>query len=92
MDPNFPKEFAFFNSGSSAPIVDGALTYTNVFDASYDTLIAALEKNGFGSVEVIIGEIGWPTDGDKEANVENARRFNQVNTNSAIYVFVTFEI
>ncbi|KAJ3697139.1 hypothetical protein LUZ61_000844 [Rhynchospora tenuis] len=76
-DPNFPKEYAFFTPGSSSPIVDGAFTYTNVFDANYDTLIAALEKNGFGSMEVIVGEIGWPTDGDKDATVENARRFNQ---------------
>jgi Glycosyl hydrolases family 17 len=52
--------------------------------------IEALEKNGFGSVEVIIGEIGWPTDGDKDASFENARRFNQVDTNSANMFLIDF--
>ncbi|KAJ8767346.1 hypothetical protein K2173_017390 [Erythroxylum novogranatense] len=75
-DPNFPVEFAFFN-GSSAPVVDGSISYTNVFEANFDTLISALEKNGFSSMPVIVGEVGWPTDGDRNANVDSARRFNQ---------------
>ncbi|XVF48808.1 hypothetical protein PTKIN_Ptkin03bG0218200 [Pterospermum kingtungense] len=75
-DPNFPKEFAFFNNTAS-PVVDGSITYTNVYDANFDTLIAALEKNGFAQMPVIIGEVGWPTDGDPNANIDNARRFNQ---------------
>ncbi|XP_031256066.1 glucan endo-1,3-beta-glucosidase 5 [Pistacia vera] len=75
-DPNFPVDYAFFN-GSAAPVVDGSISYTNVFDANFDTLISALEKNGFGSMPVMIGEVGWPTDGDPNANIEYARRFNQ---------------
>lgn len=75
-DPNFPKEFAFFD-GSAPPVVDGPVTYTNVLDANFDTLIAALEKNGFGSMPVMIGEVGWPTDGKTNANLRNAQRFNQ---------------
>lgn len=75
-DPHFPIDYAFFGGGA-APVVDGSVTYTNVFEANYDTLIWALEKNGFGSMNVIVGEIGWPTDGDPNANLEYARRFNQ---------------
>ncbi|CAO2823102.1 unnamed protein product [Amaranthus hypochondriacus] len=75
-DPNFPIDFAFFE-GASHPIVDGSLTYNNVFEANYDTLISALEKNGFPNLPVIIGEVGWPTDGAPNANIENARKFNQ---------------
>ncbi|XP_061361719.1 glucan endo-1,3-beta-glucosidase 5 [Gastrolobium bilobum] len=75
-DPNFPKEFAFFD-GSAAPVVDGSISYTNVLDANFDTLISALEKNGFGSMPVIIGEVGWPTDGTANANIKNAQRFYQ---------------
>lgn len=75
-DPNFPKEFAFFD-GSAPPVVDGSVTYTNVLDANFDTLVAALEKNGFGSMPVMIGEVGWPTDGSSNANLRNAQRFNQ---------------
>ncbi|XP_031105604.1 glucan endo-1,3-beta-glucosidase 5-like [Ipomoea triloba] len=75
-DPHFPVDYAFFN-GAASPVVDGSTTYTNVLDANYDTLVWALEKNGFGSLPIIIGEVGWPTDGDKNANVEYARKFNQ---------------
>ncbi|PIA43305.1 hypothetical protein AQUCO_02000610v1 [Aquilegia coerulea] len=75
-DSHFPIDYAFF-SGSASPIVDGPISYTNVFEANYDTLIWALEKNGFSSIPVIIGEVGWPTDGDPNANINYARRFNQ---------------
>ncbi|MQL86940.1 hypothetical protein Taro_019482 [Colocasia esculenta] len=75
-DPNFPLDYAFFD-GVSSPVVDGSVQYTNVFEANYDTLIWALEKNGFSTLPVIVGEIGWPTDGDSHGTVENARRFNQ---------------
>ncbi|KAL0338825.1 UNVERIFIED_CONTAM: Glucan endo-1,3-beta-glucosidase 5 [Sesamum angustifolium] len=75
-DPHFPVDFAFFD-GAASPVVDGSITYTNVFDANYDTLISALEKNGFPSMPIIIGEVGWPTDGDRNANNQLARRFNQ---------------
>ncbi|KAK9099649.1 hypothetical protein Syun_026694 [Stephania yunnanensis] len=75
-DPNFPIDFAFF-SGTGQPLVDGPIAYTNVFDANFDTLVSALEKNGFPSIPVIVGEVGWPTDGERNANSNYARRFNQ---------------
>lgn len=75
-DPHFPVDFAFFD-GTSSPVVDGSITYNNVLEANYDTLISALEKNGFPNMPIIIGEIGWPTDGDPNANIQLARRFNQ---------------
>nr|GEW68771.1 glucan endo-1,3-beta-glucosidase 5-like [Tanacetum cinerariifolium] len=61
-DPHFPVDFAFFD-GTNAPVVDGSVSYMNVFDANYDTLVWTLEKNGFGNMPIIVGEIGWPTDG-----------------------------
>lgn len=75
-DPNFPVDYAFFD-GSSSSIVDNGRTYSNVFDANYDTLIWALQKAGYGNMTVIVGEIGWPTDGDRSANVQYAQRYNQ---------------
>ncbi|CAM0910958.1 unnamed protein product [Alopecurus aequalis] len=75
-DPSFPLDYAFFQ-GSSTPVVDGAITYQNTFDASYDTLVAALRRNGFPDLPVVVGEVGWPTDGDAHANLEYARLFNQ---------------
>jgi glucan endo-1,3-beta-glucosidase 5/6 len=75
-DPDFPVDYAFFE-GASSPIVDGSVTYTNMFDANYDTLAWTLKKNGFGNLPIIIGEVGWPTDGDMNANTQLAQRFNQ---------------
>ncbi|GLT67503.1 hypothetical protein SLA2020_398080 [Shorea laevis] len=75
-DPNFPADFAFFD-GSSSPVNDGGKVYTNVLDANHDTLVWALQKNGYGNMSIIVGEIGWPTDGDKNANLNYSQRFNQ---------------
>ncbi|XP_031264359.1 glucan endo-1,3-beta-glucosidase 6-like [Pistacia vera] len=75
-DANFPVEYAFFD-GNAQPINDGGTNYYNMFDANHDTLVHALQKNGYGNLPIIIGEIGWPTDGDQNANMEYARRFNQ---------------
>ncbi|XP_021813636.1 glucan endo-1,3-beta-glucosidase 6 [Prunus avium] len=76
IDSNFPVDYAFFD-GNASPITDGSLTYYNMFDANYDTLVWALQKNGFGNLPIIVGEIGWPTDGDQNANIVYAQRFNQ---------------
>ncbi|XP_010261306.1 PREDICTED: glucan endo-1,3-beta-glucosidase 8-like [Nelumbo nucifera] len=71
---DFPMEFAFFDSDSS-PIVDNGIKYTNVLDANHDTLVWSLKKAGVPNLKIIIGEIGWPTDGHKKANVHYAKRF-----------------
>lgn len=66
-----------FFEGTSNPIGDGEYVYTNVFDANFYTLVASLKRAGYPEVKIIVGEIGWPTDGDKDANIENAKKFNQ---------------
>ncbi|MCO5562905.1 hypothetical protein L7F22_016541 [Adiantum nelumboides] len=76
-DPHFPFEYAFFDQTSSS-VIDGMYVYRNVFDASYDSLVAALGAAGpYESMSIIVGEIGWPTDGSVNANIDYARRFNQ---------------
>ncbi|KAF2296833.1 hypothetical protein GH714_006492 [Hevea brasiliensis] len=75
-DSNFPVEYAFFD-GNATPLNDGGTSYYNMFDANYDTLVYALQKNGFANLPIIVGEIGWPTDGDRNANIFYAQRFNQ---------------
>ncbi|KAB1201403.1 Glucan endo-1,3-beta-glucosidase 8 [Morella rubra] len=72
----FPVDYAFFD-GSNKPVRDNDLLYTNVFDANLDTLDWALTKAGYSGMQIIVGEVGWPTDGDKNANIQNAKRFNQ---------------
>lgn len=75
-DANFPVDYAFFD-GYSSPINDNGRVYDNVFDANHDTLVWSLQKNGYGNLSIIVGEIGWPTDGDRNANLRYAQRFNQ---------------
>jgi len=74
LTPDFPLPYAFFNSTSNS-IVDGTHVYTNVFDASYDGLVTALTTAGFPSLPIIVGEIGWPTDGFPSANIQFAQSF-----------------
>jgi hypothetical protein len=74
LDEHFPINFAFFDGGST-PVNDGGIMYTNVFDANFDTLVAALKAVGHGDMPIIVGEVGWPTDGDKNARVDLAQRF-----------------
>ncbi|GAB4830716.1 hypothetical protein Ancab_004749 [Ancistrocladus abbreviatus] len=72
----FPQDYAFFE-GTNHAVVDGANIYYNAFDGNFDTLIAALTKIGYGQMPIVIGEIGWPTDGAFSANLTAARVFNQ---------------
>ncbi|XP_004504006.1 glucan endo-1,3-beta-glucosidase 8-like [Cicer arietinum] len=71
---DFPQDYAFFDS-SSRTINDNNHQYTNVFEANFDTLVWSLKKVGHPDVSIMVGEIGWPTDGDKRANLNNAKRF-----------------
>ncbi|XP_059669829.1 glucan endo-1,3-beta-glucosidase 8-like [Cornus florida] len=71
---DFPIDYAFFD-GASKPIVDGSISYTNVFEANYDTCVSALKAMGVGNMSVFVGEVGWPTDGEKNANIQNAYRY-----------------
>uniref|UniRef100_A0A0D3GXK3 X8 domain-containing protein n=1 Tax=Oryza barthii TaxID=65489 RepID=A0A0D3GXK3_9ORYZ len=61
-----------FLADTGAPFVAN-----NTFDANHDTLVAALRRNGYPNVSIIVGEVGWPTDGDANANSQYARQFNQ---------------
>lgn len=76
LQPTFPVDFAFF-TGYNTPLVDGTRIYTNVFDASFDGVVVALNNAGYPNMDVIVGEIGWPTDGANYATIELAQKFNQ---------------
>ncbi|VFQ94983.1 unnamed protein product [Cuscuta campestris] len=72
---NWPIEFAFMDNKSNFTIVDGKYTYTNAFEFMFDALVVAIEKAGYPDMEIAIGQVGWPTDGAKDANITNAERF-----------------
>lgn len=74
LSENFPVDYAFFD-GTANPVVDHGIQYTNVFDANFDTLVSALTAAGYGDTLILVGEVGWPTNGDKNANVNLAYRF-----------------
>ncbi|CAA6666246.1 unnamed protein product [Spirodela intermedia] len=59
-NPHFPFDFAFFDGSRRSFSDRGSATRT---------------KAGAGDLKIIVGEVGWPTDGDKNANPVNARRF-----------------
>ncbi|KAI4988307.1 hypothetical protein ZWY2020_029937 [Hordeum vulgare] len=63
LDDSFPLDFAFFEGGAT-PMNDKGVMYTNVYDANFDTLVAALAAVGHDDMPIIMGEAGWPTDGD----------------------------
>lgn len=65
---------------NAATVVDGGYTYTNLFDAQLDAVIAAMESLGVEDVRVAVGETGWPTLGDATqpgASVANAASYNR---------------
>ncbi|CAA7022267.1 unnamed protein product [Microthlaspi erraticum] len=71
---DFPLNYAFFD-GTPQPVDDNGISYTNVFDANFDTLVSSLKAVGHGDMPIIVGEVGWPTEGDKHANTGDAYRF-----------------
>ncbi|XP_047326544.1 glucan endo-1,3-beta-glucosidase 8-like [Impatiens glandulifera] len=70
----FPIDFAMFD-GNAQGINDQGRHYDNMLDANLDTLAWSLKKAGASNMKIIIGEIGWPTDGDIHANISLAKRF-----------------
>lgn len=55
------------------------LVYKNMFDAQVDAVKWALKGIGFGNVEIVVAETGWPYRGDSEevgANLVNAKTYN----------------
>uniref|UniRef100_A0A0D3FHB7 glucan endo-1,3-beta-D-glucosidase n=1 Tax=Oryza barthii TaxID=65489 RepID=A0A0D3FHB7_9ORYZ len=59
----------------SHPVSDGHIKYDNYFDASIDALVTSLTKAGFSNMDIIVGRVGWPSDGAVNATPAIAQSF-----------------
>ncbi|CAN4106790.1 unnamed protein product [Withania somnifera] len=74
---HMPINFAYFDEHENYTIKDGPNIYKNIFTFTYDTFVSALTKAGYPDTEIIVGQIGWPTDGYPNANPKNAERYHR---------------
>jgi hypothetical protein len=74
---DIPLDYCLFTAGPDHWVTDGPYTYKNIFDASLDALQVALDEIGYGDLEIVVGECGWPTAGGPDASPENAKTFVQ---------------
>ncbi|XP_010682549.1 glucan endo-1,3-beta-glucosidase isoform X2 [Beta vulgaris subsp. vulgaris] len=67
-------DYALFNT--QGVLLDNGLFYNNLFDATLDSFVAAMEREGFRGIRLVVTETGWPTAGGEAASLENARVYN----------------
>ncbi|PSS13589.1 Glucan endo-1,3-beta-glucosidase [Actinidia chinensis var. chinensis] len=67
-------DYALFRSRNVE--FDQNLGYENLFDATVDALVYAMEREGFEGIPVVVAETGWPTGGGAEASGGNAAVYN----------------
>ncbi|KAM3281027.1 glucan endo-1,3-beta-glucosidase 8-like [Capsicum chacoense] len=72
---NYPIEFTYFDNMSNLTITDGNATYTNGVELIIDCVASTIINAGYPSMKIMIGEVGWPTDGYPFTNIQNAQRF-----------------
>ncbi|EPS58303.1 hypothetical protein M569_16510, partial [Genlisea aurea] len=77
---NFTLEFALFKE-TPRQVNDTRRNYTNIFDLAYDAVLNALTAAGFPGMQIVVGEIGWPTDGAVNATPYIAQEFNSALIN-----------
>ncbi|KAK2998159.1 hypothetical protein RJ639_024898 [Escallonia herrerae] len=73
----YPIEFGIFEGvgvNKSFSVKDGPIEDTNIFDVTYDTVISAIRRAGY-NLEVMVGQVGWPTNGDDYSSPYWAQKF-----------------
>ncbi|KAF8396785.1 hypothetical protein HHK36_018417 [Tetracentron sinense] len=71
--------YALFKPNSGIHDKATGITYTNMFEAQLDAVYSAMKKLGYGDVEIVVGETGWPSLGDAnqpDVNLQNAVSYN----------------
>ncbi|XP_051128403.1 glucan endo-1,3-beta-glucosidase 11-like [Andrographis paniculata] len=75
-----PLDYVLFNPNSGMSDPNTRLHYDNMLYAQVDAVVFAMEKMGFGGVEVRVSETGWPSKGDADevgATFQNAAVYNR---------------
>ncbi|KAM3294994.1 hypothetical protein ACQJBY_037699 [Aegilops geniculata] len=70
--------FCLFQPNAGRLDAGSKIKYTNMFDAQVDAVKSALGRAGYGAVDIVVAETGWPTRGDpaeQGATVDNARAY-----------------
>lgn len=71
---NISVDFSLFKE-IAHPHRDSLRTYKNSFDLIYDTVVTALSAAGYPEMDIVVGQIGWPTDGAANATSSIAETF-----------------
>ncbi|GAB2265048.1 hypothetical protein Dimus_000115 [Dionaea muscipula] len=57
-------DFALFRPNPGVFDENTGLNYTNMLDAQLDAVFSGMKRLGYGDVDVVIAETGWPSAGD----------------------------
>ncbi|KAI3876770.1 hypothetical protein MKX03_037437 [Papaver bracteatum] len=71
--------YAIFKSNPGAVDKNTGKRYMNMFEQLLDATHSAMKRVGFGDVEIVVAETGWPSVGGQNqpaVNVENALSYN----------------
>ncbi|XP_059669678.1 glucan endo-1,3-beta-glucosidase-like [Cornus florida] len=72
-------DYVLFKPNAGVRDPNTGLLYTNIYDQLLDSVYSAMKGLGYGDVEIVVGETGWPSMGEPwltQNNVENARQHN----------------
>ncbi|PWA60789.1 Glycoside hydrolase, catalytic domain-containing protein [Artemisia annua] len=70
-DPNSNLQYALFTAPGTV-VTDNGRQYSNLFSAILDAHYAAQAPLGGENVEIVVSESGWPSEGGREATIDNA--------------------
>ncbi|CAI9105694.1 OLC1v1004677C1 [Oldenlandia corymbosa var. corymbosa] len=72
-------DYALFKPNGGVFDEATGVNYTNMFDAQMDAVYSAMKRLGYGDVDIVVAETGWPSAGDPNqqgVSLENAVSYN----------------